>query len=156
MKTISFIITLLTVITVLFIGYASQTGCSPDRTELDTIPNPPPPPGPEIISYVKTIDESFGTTPSRKFFFYYDGQKRVTQIGIKHYYANNITDSFTTRFFYSGNNKHPYQVIRPSTQFSQPGGPTYYDTIWITYNSRVLPVKDSSTDVVYNNTTNQP
>ena len=145
-----------TILVIVFIGSAPQTGCSPDRSNLDTIPSPPPPPVPDTVTYVKTLEEKFGNTINRRFSFFYDAQKRVIQIGIKHYYSNNITDSFSTRFFYSGNNKHPYQVIRPSTQFSQPGSPTYYDTIWITYNSSGLPVKDSSTDVVYNNTTNQP
>jgi hypothetical protein len=154
MKTVTYILSLLTLITIFFIGSVPQSGCSPDR-DLDTIPTPPPPPGPEIISFIKTLEESFESTPSRKFSFYYDAQKRVTHIGIKQFYASNITDSFTTRFFYAGSNKYPYQIIRPHTLNSPPGNP-YYDTSWITYNVSGLPVKDSSRDLVYNNTTNLP
>jgi len=156
MKTITYILSLLSIIAILFVGSAPQTGCTPDRSGLDTIPTPPAPPGPEIISYVKTLEESFGTIMSRKFFFYYDAQKRVTQIGIKHYYANNVTESFSTRFFYSGNNNYPSQIIRPVPLNSQPGGIHYYDTSWITYNMTGLPIKDSSVDLVYNNITNLP
>ena len=156
MKAIKYLFILPTIIGILFIFSVPQTGCSPDRSDLDTIPTPPSPPGPEIISYVKTLEESFGSTPSRKFTFYYDAQKRVAQIGIKHYYAGNTTDSFTTRFFYSGNNKYPYQIIRPNSLNSQPGGIHYYDTSWITYINAGLPVKDSSRDLVYNNVTNLP
>jgi len=151
----SFVI-LSTILLIVFLSSVPQTGCSPDRTDLDTIPTPPPPPVPDTVTYIKTLEERFSNTINRKFSFYYDAQKRVMQIGIKHYYSNNITDSFSTRFFYAGNNKQSFEVIRPMIQYSQPGGPTYYDTIWINYNSGGLPVKDSSTDLVYNNTINQP
>lgn len=155
MKLLTSIITLVTIAFILFVSSGAPTGCTPDRsTTHDTIVPPPPPPVPDTVTYIKKLEEKFGSSPSRIFSFYYDAQKRVTHIGLRFYYSSNISDSFTTRFFYTGSSTNPYEIIRPAPLKSQPGGPTYYDTLWISYNSSNLPVKDSSTDLVYNNNTN--
>ena len=143
----------------------TQTGTScqkPADTITDTIappPSPPPPPITDTVTYVKKIEEFYFSginaqlRNNRDFTFYYDNLKRVTLVGIKNY-GPVLTDSLNTRFFYSGNSIVPYMVIMPQTIASQFGGPSYYDTTWITYGANNLPIKDSCTDWCWNNTTN--
>jgi hypothetical protein len=160
MRKLLALIPLCIIIALSMIMTQTGSGCSkPAEDPHDTITPPPPPPVPDTVTYIKKLEETYiSGNPNtqhrtRDYNFYYDNQKRLTMVGIKNY-GPVLTDSLTTKFFYNGNSQTPYMIIMPNVQNSSVGGPSYYDTTYITYGANNLPVRDSSTDWTWNNITN--
>lgn len=135
------------------INISCKKTTSPART--DTITPPPPPPPTDTISYVKKIEETYlQSNPTinrrtRDYNFYYDGQKRVTKVGIKNF-GSVLYDSLTTVFSYNGNNQKPTSVILANVTNSGFSGPAYYDTLYFTYDASGKLTKDSTNELYYN------
>lgn len=147
-----------TIIIFFVIAFCSiNTSCkktTPPATR-DTTPPPPPPPPTDTTSYVKKIEETFFqsnptiNSRTRDYNFYYDGQKRVTRVGIKNY-GPVLYDSLTTTFSYTVNNQKPSSVILANVTNSGMSGPAYYDTLYFTYDVSGKLIKDSTNELYYN------
>jgi len=124
------------------------TNIPPPRTDTVSKPDTTTPPV-ETILYVSRIEEDYEQSNphivrrSRDFSFFYDGSKRLVQVGIRNY-GGILFDTATCRLTYDGDNKKPSMVIAPNRVVSGYGGTLYYDTTWFAYNSSGRIVYDSS------------
>lgn len=162
---------LLTAAFLLLIGFVFITmsgglsGCKPSDpvVQHDTIVTLPPVVIiKDSVNHIKKIEEDYYQSfpgfysRTKDFTFHYDARNRVSFIGIRYYYSLSVSDSFTTQFFYNNNSLRPYQIILPDFVMSQPGRPSYYDTIRLSYKNDSIPIMDSGTHLVYNDVTIQP
>ncbi len=147
---------------VLFFQNTAYTGCTKplEDTTIDSTITPPPssPPVQDTISLVKKLEVLTSLFPDyipkkhRTYYFSYDNQKRLTQVGIKDYLMT-VSDTFTTRFEYTGTNRLPARIIMPDfLKTSIPGQPSY-DTTWFYYFADGKLKKDSSNELFYNSAT---
>ncbi|HPH31885.1 MAG TPA: hypothetical protein PLB49_08540 [Chitinophagaceae bacterium] len=129
-----------------------------DKPNDTIVPPPPPPLPPDTVTLIRRLEETYYqgnpgfTTRFRDYSFNYDAQKRLVSVGLKNHISF-ITDSLTTRLFYTGNERYPRMIIKAYIYSQQPG-PAMYDTTWITLDNQQRPIKDSSTDWSWNTTTN--
>ncbi len=148
---------------VLLMLQAINTGCSkpPDTPPpvVDSIP--PPPPVPDTISLVKKLEvltslyPGYGIEKYRTYSFYYDGQKRLTAVGIKNYSIISV-DTFTTKLEYNGNSNLPSRIIMPDINASLLPNPASYDTTWFYYNANGKLLKDSTYERWFGGTARRP
>lgn len=115
-------------------------------------------PGGDTVALVKKLEvltslyPGYGIVPYRTYHFYYDGMKRVSAVGIK-IYPLFVTDTFTTRLEYSGNNMRPGRIIMPYLNGFQA---LSYDTTWFSYGQDGKLEKDSTYELFYGGPVRKP